>query len=128
MSAPAIRRLNMQFRGKDCITDVLSFEYEKPTGNRSTQIPEEPHLGDIAIALVPAQKNARQIGHSVDHEICFLIVHGTLHICGYDHVRKQDEEVMIRLQRRLMLKLKRAKLLPRAGQLIRKVRPVELLI
>lgn len=116
----AIQRLNKDFRSKDKPTDVLSFPqilWAKPKSVRTSApalkkrahtsklsqdlLPREP-LGDLVIALDVAAKNAQQIGQSLDREVCFLLVHGILHLCGHDHMRREDEKLMLTCQRRLM--------------------------
>lgn len=74
----AMRRLNREFRGKDHATDVLSF-------------PGEPPLGDIAIAVPTARRQARERGHSLRVELRVLALHGLLHLMGYDHETDQGE-------------------------------------
>jgi len=91
-----MRRLNMQFRGKDYVTDVLSF----PPPNFV-----EGFAGDIAISLDVADQSARTLGHSVADEVRILVLHGVLHLAGYDHEGDDGEmaEKEIRLRRRLGL-------------------------
>lgn len=74
-SDAALRRLNRGFRGKDAPTDVLSFPCPTPEGA----------LGDIAISAHRAAQQARAFGHPVETEICILMLHGLLHLMGYDH-------------------------------------------
>ena len=91
-----IRALNRQFLGIDEPTDVLSFPDEG-----DEQFPdagEGPYLGDIAIALPTAQRQAADLGHSVDAEVAHLLVHGLLHLRGYDHVGSADDEARMRRQ------------------------------
>ncbi|HKW18118.1 MAG TPA: rRNA maturation RNase YbeY [Terriglobales bacterium] len=76
-----IRRLNSRFRGKHSATDVLSFPAAESNG----------FTGDIAISLDIASRNARRLGHSVTEEIRILILHGILHLAGYDHEDDQGE-------------------------------------
>jgi probable rRNA maturation factor len=71
-----IRRLNIRFRGQRSATDVLSF----PALRSSRALG-----GDIAVSLDMAERNARRLGHSVSDEIRILILHGLLHLAGYDH-------------------------------------------
>ncbi len=59
-------------------------------------------LGDLAICPHVAVRNARHLGHGLDREFGFLLVHGILHLCGYDHVRQRDEEKMLEVQRKIM--------------------------
>jgi probable rRNA maturation factor len=69
-----LKSLNLRFRGKDATTDVLSF----PSGDRDP-------LGDIAISLGRARAQARERGHSIETEVCILMLHGVLHLLGMDH-------------------------------------------
>ena len=77
-----IRRLNSRFRGKDSPTDVLSF----PAGPLGTGF-----SGDIAVSLDIAARNARELGHSLAEEVRILILHGILHLAGYDHENDRGE-------------------------------------
>lgn len=117
VEAPTIKALNKKFRGKDKSTDVLSFpqrEWPKPVvfrkrraapknGQRGLSDP----LGDVVISLANAKKNAKDIGHDLDRETAFLLVHGILHLCGHDHMCKEEEELMTAQQRKLMQLLAR---------------------
>lgn len=89
-----LRRLNKRFRGKDKPTDVLSFRAPGPG------LPD-----DLAISGAIAQGNARRLGHSAAEELKVLILHGLLHLAGYDHERDQGEmrREEDRLRRRLGL-------------------------
>jgi probable rRNA maturation factor len=91
----SMRRLNSRFRGKSAPTDVLSFPAASVNG----------FIGDIAISLDIAERNARLLGHSVDDEIRILILHGILHLAGYDHENDKGEMAKkeILLRRRLAL-------------------------
>ena len=90
-----IRQLNHQFLGIDEPTDVLSFpdQAEDEWVNGSD---DEPMLGDIAISLPTAQRQAGTIGHSLEAELRHLLVHGILHLCGYDHVTGPEDEARMR--------------------------------
>lgn len=87
-----IRELNRQFRGIDKATDVLSFPAEEPK-----------NLGDIAVSVETAATQAKENGLSFDEEIAQLILHGLLHLSGYDH--ESDNGEMNRLELRLRKKL-----------------------
>lgn len=89
-----IRRLNAQFRGIDAPTDVLSF----PSG-------VDDYLGDIAISLPQAQRQADEIGQSLEREVAFLTAHAMLHLFGYDHEAQDAEMAMREVQRRIMEKV-----------------------
>jgi probable rRNA maturation factor len=77
-----LRSLNRRFRGKDKPTDVLSFPAEGKVGGLA---------GDIAISAEIAGQNARRLGHPVAVEIKVLVLHGVLHLAGYDHEADQGE-------------------------------------
>ena len=85
-----MRRLNRQYRHKDRSTDVLAFAFREARAphrfNRSAA-----HLGDVVIALSTARRQARAAHRSLDEEIVALLIHGVLHLCGYDHERGRDE-------------------------------------
>jgi probable rRNA maturation factor len=75
-----MRELNKQFRAKNLTTDVLSFPFEADEFDI-----EDNHLGDIIISLEQAQKQADENNLDLELEIKQLILHGVLHLCGYDH-------------------------------------------
>ena len=101
-----IARLNRQFRGKPKSTDVLSFP-ANGTGASDFQSAEgDKVLGDIAISPQAARRNARLFGRTFDEEIRILILHGVLHLAGYDH--EVDNGEMERIEMRLRKKLKLA--------------------
>jgi probable rRNA maturation factor len=89
-----MRRLNARYRGKDRTTDVLSF----PSGGEVLPDGRRP-LGEIAIAVPQAARQARAAGHSLARELRVLALHGYLHLLGYDH--EVDDGTMARLQARL---------------------------
>lgn len=93
---PKIRELNTRFRGKNQSTDVLSF----PAAASANEF-----AGDVAVSLDVATSNARLLGHSVSDEIRILILHGILHLAGYDHESDRGEmaEKEILLRRRFAL-------------------------
>ena len=95
----AIRKLNRQFRGKNKATDVLSFPSESPFPGS----PAEDIAGDIAISVTTALSQAADHGHSLSTEIKVLILHGLLHLAGYDH--EADSGQMARRERLLRGKL-----------------------
>lgn len=78
---PAIHRLNREFRGVDRPTDVLSF----PQYEAGERILAGSSLGDVVISLPKMAAQAAEFGHSQRRELCFLFVHGLLHLLGYDH-------------------------------------------
>lgn len=89
-----IHRLNLEYRGKDKPTDVLSFpmtdgDEEEDDIDLSTGA---VMLGDIIISAEKAMEQANEYGHGIEREICFLAVHSTLHLLGYDHETSEDDE------------------------------------
>jgi len=92
----AIRKLNKQFRGKNKATDVLSFP--------ALGIGAEGMAGDLAISVTTALAQAAEQGHSLSVEIKVLVLHGLLHLAGYDH--EVDEGKMARREKLLRAKLK----------------------
>jgi probable rRNA maturation factor len=94
-----IKELNKRFRGFDKPTDVLSFAAETDEFDQS----QERSLGDIAISVERAAAQAKKNRLSYEQEIAQLILHGLLHLCGYDH--ENDAGEMNRLEMRLRQKL-----------------------
>lgn len=87
-----IQRLNRMYRGKDAVTDVLSF---------ASGFPEHHHeLGDVLICYAQAVRQAE--GGDIELECVDLVVHGILHVLGYDHERGEDADVMFPLQDRIV--------------------------
>lgn len=88
--------LNLQYRGVDRTTDVLSFPLEE-------QRPAAPtELGDVIISAAQAVEQAGEYGHSLEREMAFLAVHGTLHLLGYDHqTEEEDRDMQARQERAL---------------------------
>ncbi len=91
-SDAVVRDLNRRFRGQDTATDVLSFGHTDRSGFISAE--GVPQLGDIIISFPTAKRQAREEGHSVEDEMAHLLVHGVLHLLGYDHERPRDAKVM----------------------------------
>lgn len=90
-----IHELNRDYRNIDRPTDVITFALED-----EKNFVEMDHriLGDIYISIDKAISQALEYGHSLKREICFLAVHGFLHLLGYDHMNKEDETVMFQKQ------------------------------
>ncbi|MDD5945549.1 MAG: rRNA maturation RNase YbeY [Clostridia bacterium] len=101
-----IHEINRQFRGIDSPTDVLSFpqltfeEGEEADVNENGEIV----LGDIIISIDRAKEQAEEYGHSLKRELAFLAVHSMLHLMGYDHMEKDEEEDMFRRQKEILIK------------------------
>jgi len=118
-----IRRLNLRYRGKNRATDVLSFpwvaqqglsrtrkgggrarpRHARRSGTDRAALEFKNFLGDIVISVDTAKRNARKEGHSTLNEIRWLILHGFLHLLGYDH--ESDAGEMIRLELALRRRL-----------------------
>ena len=95
ISPKEMKKLNKQYRGKDGVTDVLSFCYE-----------DEDIVGELLICYEQAKKQALLRKHSVRDEVIFLIVHGLLHLFGHDHENEKDKKKMTLIQARILKKLK----------------------
>ncbi len=94
-----IHRLNKEYRGIDRVTDVISFALEDEKNENYT---DKRILGDIYISLDKAKEQAKEYRHSLDREICFLAVHGLLHLLGYDHQNKEYEKIMFAKQKEIL--------------------------
>lgn len=99
-----IARLNGKFRGKPKPTDVLSFPVDGTGASDVAYVNDAKFLGDIAISPQAARRNAKLFGRTLDEEIRILILHGVLHLAGYDH--EVDDGEMERIEMRLRKKLK----------------------
>ena len=93
-----MKELNSLFRGKDATTDVLSFPHEPDEFD-----PDTSNLGDIVISAEQAEKQSAENGLTLDGELKQLILHGLLHLCGYDHEADNGEmnKREIQLRRKL---------------------------
>lgn len=90
-----VRRLNRAYRGKNKTTDVLSFASDEPG-----------YAGEIIISVPEARRKARKQGIALRDELRLLVIHGTLHLLGYDHETIGQERRMFPLQARILAKLK----------------------
>lgn len=129
-----IHDLNHNFRGKDQPTDVLAFPQlewrtalEPGASWRSCVLPThgsdglgggESHLGDVVICLEQAAAQAEDLGHDLGREVVFLLIHGTLHLCGHDHHEPEEEQAMIALQQRILTHLLELDMQPQWQQCI----------
>lgn len=93
-----IHKLNKDYRGIDRETDVITFALE----DDKTFNPEIRILGDIYISIEKAVSQSEEYSHSLVRELSFLAVHGFLHLLGYDHIKKEEEEVMFKLQEEIL--------------------------
>ncbi len=78
-----MRRLNRTYRNQDRTTDVLAFAY------REARTGVSPLLGDVVISVPTARRQAKALSHSLDEEVLRLLIHGVLHLVGYDHERSR---------------------------------------
>lgn len=95
-----IHKLNREYRNVDRATDVISFAFLDGEDDRNLPLNSKGpvSLGDIYISIDKAKEQAKEYGHPLRRELSFLFVHGLLHLLGYDHMTKEDEEVMFKLQ------------------------------
>ena len=94
-----IHEINKEYRNIDRETDVISFALEDDKTINDSHIRV---LGDIYISIDKAKSQAEEYGHSLKRELCFLTTHGFLHLLGYDHMKKEDEEIMFPLQEKIL--------------------------
>ena len=97
--AEEIQRLNAAYRNVDRVTDVLTFPAWEGDAILS---PPDGYLGDVAICYERAEEQAGEYGHSLERELAFLAVHGSLHLLGYDHMKSQDEQEMFAKQTEIL--------------------------
>ena len=107
-----IRALNRDKRGKDAVTDVLSFPYYDGIRRKTIDINDYAGdvdeddgrllIGSICVCEKRAKEQAADFGHSISREVCYLVAHGILHCFGYDHIEKNDEEEMTALAEKIM--------------------------
>lgn len=94
----AMEQLHVQWMGEPGPTDVLSFPIDELRPGRDGEVSAEGILGDIVVCPSVAQKQADTAGHSLQHEIQMLTVHGLLHLLGFDHAEPEEEAEMFGLQ------------------------------
>ena len=93
-----MRSLNRRYRGKDRTTDVLAFALREASHSFSGM------LGDVVIAVPTAARQAQQGQRSLDEELLVLLIHGILHLCGYDHERGEKDARRMSRRERMMLR------------------------
>ncbi len=111
-----MRGLNRRYRGKDRTTDVLAFamrEARPPHGSTSSPSRVQSRdasrltpdmLGDVVISVPTAWRQAKEARRSLDEELAWLLVHGILHLCGYDHERSEKEARRMHRRERMILR------------------------
>lgn len=95
-----IQKINNKYRNIDKETDVLSFSLWEE------QLIKTPLLGEVFISYEKAISQSMEYGHSFQREICFLLIHGILHLLGYNHIIKSEEIIMFQKQRDIIKILK----------------------
>ncbi len=94
-----IKYLNKTYRDINKVTDVISFAFE----DKTTVLKKEIRvLGDIFICIPRMKEQAITYGHSEKRELSFLVVHGLLHLLGYDHQNQEEEKIMFEKQERIL--------------------------
>ena len=94
VDSKTIHEMNRTYRNVDRVTDVISFALED---NKTIEL-DHRLLGDIYICIEKAEEQAKEYGHSFLRELSFLTIHGLLHLLGYDHMEKEEEEIMFKKQ------------------------------
>ena len=100
-----IRELNHKYRAINKSTDVLSFAFEDDEASFPL-VGENRILGDIIISVETARRNAQEASHSLEWEINILILHGLLHLLGYDHLEDKEYELMHKKELEILDKMK----------------------
>lgn len=102
-----IQEFNRDYRGKDSVTDILSFPMEEDIEENSEPKviggPGERMLGDIVISVEKAVEQAAEYGHSIERELAFLAVHGMLHLLGYDHEKNEAAKKIMQTEEKRIL-------------------------
>ncbi len=116
-----MRKLNKIYRGKNRITDVLSFEnksvipylskaFPRLKKGEKTEFIQPPdgikRLGEIVICYPQAKKQAKRLGHSLEKELTFLLIHGILHLLGYEHEKEDKAKEMEEMEGKVLSELK----------------------
>ena len=116
VSGEEIQSLNKQYRNVDPVTDVLSFptmdnaerkvlSVEGVSADAINPQNGKINIGDVIICLDRAKEQATEYNHSLKRELCFLSLHGMLHLLGYDHIEQEDEQQMTSLQEEILNKM-----------------------
>ena len=100
VGAETIKELNRVYRGQNQVTDVLSFgELDKAIEFTADS---KNYLGEIIICYPQAVRQAKRVGHSVNQELELLLIHGFLHLLGYNHEKTREAKVMRELEQRIL--------------------------
>lgn len=101
-----IHALNLEYRGIDRPTDVLSFALQEEMEEEPDLAFKDQLLGDIVISVPRARAQAEEYGHAFERELVYLAVHGTLHLLGYNHEEEADKQEMRKKEEEVMALLK----------------------
>lgn len=111
VSGDGIKQLNSDYRGRDSVTDVLSFpmisteEELNPDYDLDFSFCDKIMLGDVVICLDRASEQATDIGQPLSREVVYLFVHSVLHLLGMDHIDEADKEIMRSFEKKVMKEL-----------------------
>lgn len=94
-----IQEINKTYRNKDAVTDVISFAFEESDNIKYDNM---RFLGEIYISYERCKEQAMEYGHSIERELCYLSIHGLLHLLGYDHIKENDKKVMRTLEEEIL--------------------------
>lgn len=95
----AMKKLNRYYRNKDAVTDILSFS------EADSKFPEQDFIGELVVDWLQIKRQAKIFKHSVSHELAFIVIHGTLHLLGYEDETEQGVILMDRLVNKLIKKI-----------------------
>ena len=104
---PAIKKLNREFRGIDQITDVLSFNYGRENPPNQKTASHFKSLGEIYLSLPYLRKASGELKTSLNWLVAKNILHGILHLAGYNHQKKNERKIMETLEKKVLAKLAR---------------------
>lgn len=94
-----IQQINRDYRNKDAVTDVISFAFEEVPDVKYDNL---RFLGEIYICHDRCKEQALEYGHSIERELCYLSIHGLLHLLGYDHIKEEDKVIMRALEEEIL--------------------------
>ena len=98
----AIQKINREYRDTDRATDVISFAIEDGEDDLPLMPGMAKNIGDLFIDPLTVRRHAKEYGHSFERELGYTVVHGFLHLNGYDHIKPEDEAEMIPLQKKIL--------------------------
>ena len=97
-SDETVQNLNRSYRGVDASTDVLAFALSQPSSDEVEHFAMPPdkilHLGEVIVSYHQAERQAEEQHHPIERELALLVVHGVLHLLGYDHGKPEAEQSM----------------------------------